>query len=488
MAKEIVLAPVEQSGLRSQCLSFPEILAQSVANVAPTATPTVNLALVFASAGNGTWFTYVIATIGLIFVGMNINQFARRTASPGSLYSYIARGLGPTMGVLSGWGLVLAYLFTAMAVLCGFANYTNVLLSPIGVQLSPLFLYAICTGIAWYFASKDIQLSTILMLAIEGFSVGLILILAAIILVGKGFAIVDMSQLSLQNVKPEGLQLGLVLAVFSYVGFESATALGDEAKKPLTFIPRALILSTILSGLFFIVLSYTEVLGFSGSSTSLNKSAAPLNDLASLAGVGFFGLFITLAAIVSFFGCALASINAGARILFTMARHGIFHNSMGKAHNRNGTPHIAVTMASLFVFLVPASMSLFDLKILDIYGYLGTIATYGFLLAYILISIAAPVYLYRKQELSIFDIAIAAIAIIFMLIPVVGSVYPVPAAPFNVFPYLFLMYLVVGGGWFLMLRLHSPEIIENMEQELEEINNKFSEIKKVEQPGFQGSK
>lgn len=83
------------------------------------------------------------------------------------------------------------------------------------------------------------------------------------------------------------------------------------------------------------------------------------------------------------------------------------------------------------------------------------------------------------QALSIFDIAIAAIAIIFMLIPVVGSVYPVPAAPFNVFPYLFLMYLVVGGGWFLMLRLHSPEIIENMEQELAEIHTKFSELKKV---------
>lgn len=448
------------SGLRSQCLSFPEILAQSVANIAPTATPTINLALVFGSAGNGTWLAYVIATIGLMFVGMNINQFARRSASPGSLYTYIANGLGSTVGVIAGWGLVLAYLFTAMAVLCGFANYTNVLLNPIGIQFSPLFLYAICAGIAWYFAYKDIQLSTILMLAIEGFSVGLILVLAAIILFGKGLAI-DMSQISLQNVKLEGLQLGLVLAVFSYVGFESATALGDEAKNPLKFIPRAVILSTILSGLFFIVLSYVEVVGFSSSNTPLNKSAAPLNDLANFAGVGFFGLLITVAAIVSFFGCALASINAGARIFFTMARHGIFHTSMGKAHNKNGTPHIAVTMSSLFVFLVPASMSLFGLKLLDIYGYLGTLATYGFLLAYILISIATPVYLYRLQALRIFDIAIAAIAIIFLMIPVVGSVYPVPPAPFNVFPYLFLMYLVVGGGWFLMLRLHSPEILEN---------------------------
>lgn len=409
---------------------------------------------------------------------MNINQFARRSASPGSLYAYIAKGLGATVGVLSGWSLVLAYLFTAMAVLCGFANYTNVLFSPLGIQFAPMFLYAICAGIAWYCAYKDIQLSTILMLAIEALSVGIILLLAVVILFKQNFA-VDMSQLSLQNVKPEGLQLGLVLAIFSYVGFESATALGDEAKKPLQFIPRAVILSTVLSGLFFILLSYVEVLGFQGSSTPLNQSSAPLNDLASGVGVGYFGLLITLAAIVSFFGCTLASINAGARILFTMARHGIFHASIGKAHDANGTPHIAVTMSSLFVFLVPASMSLFGLKILDVYGYLGTIATYGFLVTYILISIAAPMYLYREGILKFVDVAIAIIAVAFMLIPVVGSVYPVPASPFNVFPYLFLMYLVVGGGWFLMLRLHSPEIIENMEIELEKIHTKFNEMKKV---------
>ena len=89
------------SGLRQQCLSFPEVLAQSVATIVPTATPSVNIALVFASAGNGTWLAYVIATIGLVFVSLNINQFARRSASPGSLYSYISRGLGPTAGVLS---------------------------------------------------------------------------------------------------------------------------------------------------------------------------------------------------------------------------------------------------------------------------------------------------------------------------------------------------------------------------------------------------
>lgn len=71
------------------------------------------------------------------------------------------------------------------------------------------------------------------------------------------------------------------------------------------------------------------------------------------------------------------------------------------------------------------------------------------------------------------------LAVLFTMIPVVGSVYPVPPAPFNVFPYLFLMYLAVGGVWFLMLRLHSPEIIEQMEVEIEAIHTKFSDMKKL---------
>ena len=478
-------AKLSTSGLRAACLPFGEVLAQSVANIAPTATPTINLALVYASAGNGSWLAYLIATVGLVFVSLNINQFARRSASPGSLYSYIAKGLGSTAGVLCGWALVLAYLLTAMAVICGFASYGDVLFGLVGLKLAPIFLFAICTGLAWYVAYRDIQLSAVLMLVIEAVSVGVILILGMIVWANKGFAL-DTAQFSLQGATPNGIALGLVLAVFSFVGFESATALGDEAKNPLRTIPSAVILSTILAGLFFVVMTYAEVLGFKGAPTPLNQTPAPMSFLAQQAGVGFLGVIVTVGAMVSFFACTLASLNAGARILFTMARHGIFHPAVGSAHTSNKTPHVAVTMTALFAFLVPASMSMFGLKILDILAYLGTIATYGFLLAYILVSIAAPVYLHKIRELRFFDVAIAVVAVVFMIIPVVGStglpgseLFPVPVAPYNVFPFLFLMYLVVGGGWLLMLRLHSPEVIEDMERDIEAIHTKFNELKKV---------
>lgn len=186
MTAEVEAKP-SNSGLRAECLPFGEVLAQSVANIALTATPTINLALVYASAGNGSWLAYLLATVGLVFVSLNINQFARRSASPGSLYSYIAKGLGSTLAFSVVGRLSSAYVLTAMAVICGFASYGDVLFGLVGLKLAPIFLFAICTGLAWYVAYRDIQLSAVLMLVIEAVSVGVILILGIIVWANQRF-------------------------------------------------------------------------------------------------------------------------------------------------------------------------------------------------------------------------------------------------------------------------------------------------------------
>jgi amino acid transporter len=463
-------------GLKRECLSYGEVIAQSIAVIAPTTTPAANLGLVFAASGNGTWLSFLIGLMGLVFVSININQFARRSASPGSLYTYIAKGLGPTAGVMCGWGLILAYLFTGMAVLCGFANFGQVLLGHIGIHTHVLTLLALGTGVAWYAAYKDIQLSAKAMLWLEGVSIGLIAMLGFIIWAHKGFAI-DMSQLTLQGATPGGVAMGIVLVVFGFSGFESATSLGDEAKDPLRTIPKSVMQSTIQAGVFFIIMAYIEVLGFSGSSTSLSKSEEPLSFLADQAGLGFLGMLISLGALLSFFACVLACINPAARIFLTMAHHGLLHTSLSETHESNQTPHTAVALSSLIVFLVPASMNLFGLKAFESMGYLGTICSYGFLLVYILVSIAAPVYLYRLGKLRPMDVLFSMLGVGFMMIPVVGtigipgsSLFPVPEAPYNTFPYLFMLYLAVGCGWFFIQRLRFPRMVRKMERAIEAIH------------------
>lgn len=113
------------------------------------------------------------------------------------------------------------------------------------------------------------------MLLLEISSVILIMILAVIVLFGHGFTI-DTAQISLEGVSADGVRLGLVLAVFGYVGFESSTTLGIEAKNPLKSIPGSMVWSSVLCGLFYMLIAYIQVLAFKGYATPLNKVADPL--------------------------------------------------------------------------------------------------------------------------------------------------------------------------------------------------------------------
>lgn len=472
-------------GLKPDCLSFKEVLAQSFAVIAPTTIPASNLGLIVALSGNGAWLSFLIGLIGLVLVSININQFASRSASPGSLYSYIVQGLGTTAGVICGWSLVMAYLFTGMSVLCGFASFSGVLFSHLGIHFSSITWLSIGAGIAWYAAYKDIQLSATAMFWLEGISLSLILLLGFFIWQHQGFAL-DMSQLTLQGVTPGNIATGLVLVMFGFSGFESATSLGHEAKRPLRTIPKAVMGSVILAGIFFIVMTYVEVLAFNSTGMSITEVEEPLGFLSHQMGMGWLGELIGIGALFSFFACVLGSINPAARIFFTMARHGLFPASMGKTHLANRTPHVAVTICSFLVFLIPVCLCLFGVKLFASMGYLGAMCSYGFLTVYILISLAAPIYLHKIKQLRLRDLVFSISAIAFMMIPVLGSIgipgsqmFPSPEAPYNLFPYLFLIYITLTSGWFIWQRFRFPGITRSMKLGMEEIQEQFATPEKV---------
>ncbi len=210
--------------------------------------------------------------------------------------------------------------------------------------------------------------------------------------------------MTLQGTTPGGILNGMVLVVFGFSGFESSTSLGAEAKDPLRTIPRSLLQSTAFSGVFFLFMAYVIVLGFRGSGMDLGKSEAPLAFLAPQTGLGFLGTLINIGALLSFFSCTLACINSTARIVFSMARHGLFHDALGEAHERNKTPHIAVALSAAITFLLPAAVYLSGISAFEAQGYFGTLCSFGFLLVYVLVSVAAPMYLRALGKLRKADV------------------------------------------------------------------------------------
>jgi len=166
-------------------------------------------------------------------------------------------------------------------------------------------------------------------------------------------------------------------------------------------------------------------------------------------------MLISVGAVISLFACTLASVNAAARIIYSMSRDGLFHAHVGRAHSTNRTPHLAVSLCALATFALPAWMLVRGLGVLDVFNDLSTIATYGFMLAYVMVSVGAPVFLRRQGELSAVSLLKATGAVLFMIPPIVATVYPSPLPPIDRFPVYFAAYLGVGLAWYLLRRVRA---------------------------------
>jgi len=454
-------------GLKHRILSPTETVAQSLSSTAPTAGPTVLIPLVYALSGAGTWLVFLIAMCGIVLVAMNINIFARRSASPGSLYQYVSSSMGAAAGVTAGWALVVAYIATAAAVTGGLTVYFNAILGTIwGATAPPAGIIAFTVIAAWVLAYMNVQLSARTMLWFEALSVALIVILLTVTLARAGFR-PDLTQFRLEGVSPEKLRLGLVLATFAFVGFESSTALGAEVKNPLRMIPLAVIATAVFAGLFFVSSAYAEVLGFKDLKESLATSSAPLESLAKAAGLAGFGVAIAICAVVSFFACTLACITAAARILFMVGRHGLLPASFGRAHARNRTPHQAVTLSAALTLIPAVYLALRGVGGMDINGFTGTFATYGFVTAYVLVCIAAPLSLYRRGQMLARNVAVSVAAIVFMTVTLIGNIYPRPPAPYSWMPFVYTAILALGPLWLAWRRRVVPALVEEIQRDLD---------------------
>lgn len=446
-------------GLRAGALSPLETLAQSISTIAPSTSPPATVPLVFALAGQGTAIAYLIAMALMVLVGFCIASFARESSSPGSLYVYTRGSLPPACSAITAWALFFAYICTATAVIGGFLLFSGVFLSflPHSIHIPPIVLVTFVAVVSLWVAYRDVKISARLMLYIEAISVTLIAIVIAITIVRHGFHL-DLSQFSpalFHGSSGRGIGLGVMLAIFSFVGFESATTLGAEARQPLRTIPRAVIQSALLAGIFFVVCSYGETLGFHDSPVPLNQSDAPFFYLATHAHVSFLAHIIDAGVLVSAFAATLACVIAASRVLLLMAHHGLAHASLTHTSARHETPGFASAVSAVLAFLPAAVLVLRGCSGADIYNWMGTLAVYGFLTAYGMVAVALAVHLRQKGRLKPSGLLLAGGAVLAVLLAMTGNFYPVPPAPLKYFPYVYASYLLVALAGFYTSRKRS---------------------------------
>jgi amino acid transporter len=368
-----------------------------------------------------------------------------------------------------GGGLILGYLFTGIACVIGFEIYGDNLL--VGFGLSPGnhvvrgLLYVIGGLGPALMAVSDIKISQRVAFGLEAVSVTIIAILCIAVYVHNG-GVIDTHQLSLKGAKPGGIVVGMVLAIFAFVGFESAGALGQEAKDPAKSVPRAILWSLGIIGVFYLIVTYAQVYGFGDAAFA--KASAPLPQLASVVGLGWLGHFLAIGITCSMFACALACLTAGSRMLLSLGHDGLLPKVFTHTSKHTHAPDLAIWAVAIPMTVIPVAYIAAGSVDSNLTAVEGTLATYGFMLAYGLVALAAPIYLAKLGEGKalawIFGVG-GAVTMLFVFyvnwIPtaIPNDIFPALSGSYKPLPYVFLAWTAIGLIWYFIIKMRRPEVI-----------------------------
>jgi len=186
-----------------------------------------------------------------------------------------------------------------------------------------------------------------------------------------------------------------------------------------------------------------------------------MHVLAGVGGVPVLGLLIDFGALVSLFAGSLAGITAAARVLLQLAHNGLTHDSLRKIHTRNETPTGAVIVTGLAAFIPVAILAVKGTSGVDVYGWLGMLAVYGFSVSYGLVCFALPSYL--RNHHGVVNLAtktIPYIATLAMVYAVVANLYPAQEGVYGKLPYVYLAYLAVVLVFFVFRPRPKPSLQE----------------------------
>ena len=419
-----------------------EAFGCSISITAPTLAVAYTTILATQSAGRAAPLAYLIGGIVVALVGLSFVAFSRRIAHAGSAYAYVGSVIGRRFGFLAGWALLLMYVTFLAGSTALVGNFGAAALSHVGINRPDSWLVIAATAAltSIWITQRDTRIAARVTLALEGASVLAILFLSVVVLTRV--------RLSLLPFWPDrrhgwgGVGYGIVFAVLSFSGFEGAATLGEEARAPGRSIPNAILVTVIATTLFYVVVSYAEIVAYGpGNAQALADASAPLDELSTRFISGSFASLLDLACATSAFACVIGSLSAAARILFALSRAGLARR-LAAADAKHGTPtrpiFIAgvVNLGSLLLWGAYSSPT-------DYSGDIATIGTLALILVYIGVTGTQAISAFRSRRLGWAMLGTAGTVL--LLWPLTNSLYPVPHWPGNLWPYVVTAWLVVGG-------------------------------------------
>lgn len=287
---------------------------------------------------------YVAAILIMLFTAHSYGRMAAHVPITGGAYAYATRAFGPAPGFLTGWVMLLDYLFLPMVNFLLFGLYFNSLFTTIPSWVGTLICIVIVAVLSVIGVSWIKRMNSVVIVA----SVLVVVIFLTL-------AILNAPDLSLAAVMtpltPGEGGIGPILAAaaivaFAFLGFDGVSTLAEETKDPRRRVPKGIVLSTLFAGLGYLAFSIAGSLIVPDWTTLSNLDAAG-TELMQQAGGDVLMVVFVLVNVVGIVLCGTAAQMSVSRVLFAMGRDGILPPVLARLHRRFRTPYIAAAVVSV---------------------------------------------------------------------------------------------------------------------------------------------
>jgi amino acid transporter len=396
---------VADKGLKKNAIGFASNLVIGVASVAPGYSLAATLGLVAAAVGFQAPAIMIVAFLPMLCIAFAYKYMNRADPDCGTTFAWVTRALGPQLGWLNGWVIIVADVIV-MANLAQIAGLYTFKLFDWDSAASSVAAVTV-VGVLWIvimtaIVTIGIELSARTQQFLLGAEVVTLVIFAVVALVKvyvdspAGSVHPDLAWFSPFAISStSALTAGVLIAVFIYWGWDSGVAVNEETKDSASGPGRAAVLSTfVLVGIYVVV--STAAQAFGGTKQLVDNS----DDVLSVLGTEVFGSPLDKILIIAVLTSAAAStqttILPTARTVLSMARWGAIPKRLGDVSPRLQTPHVASIAMGVVSIVWYVGLTIVSENIL-----FDSIAALGLMIAwyYGFTGLACVVY-YRKRLLD----------------------------------------------------------------------------------------
>lgn len=448
--------------LKAGALGVVPVVMQSVTHIAPALAIILTIQFNTSEAGLGATYSYLLALLILIVLGIVLTQLAKHLPSAGGYYTYVSRTLHPRAGFLVSW-LYFFYspIFVGVILAAVGSIVHDSLLAQYGVDIPWWALLLAGVALIAALSCLGVQLSVKAMVTLGVAEIGLVVALGLFGIFDPGPGGLNLKAFDPSNtLSGNGLYLAVVFSIFAFTGWEAAAALGEESDNPRKSIPRGIIGSLLIIGVMVVFCSWAYQIGWGTDHIASFSTSTQLPPLV-LAHKYWGGAWVLLllAAINSAIAGGIAYTNVATRMWYAMARSGALPPALGQVHHRYQTPVNAILVEIVLTTTIALVVG-FWIGPFQEFVFFGVALTFALVFIYGSANVGVFVF-YRRERRAEFN------AVLHFVFPLIGTIaliwvgyktlVPFPASPNNWAPIVVGIWLIVGIVILVVMRSRGRE-------------------------------